>query len=246
MGRKSRAKQNRAEKQSNAIDNHPMIKEIKGFLSKRNIDINNASGLLYVVSMMGNFLIFRSIKEISALPDINPEDNKADENRMEHLGKVLSYECEQLNIEFKETMNELVFPMAGNTKLVKPILTKIYDILDSLIQSDNFRETTENQTENPDFWGDSLADYKNNKKEYFETIKDLFAFFSKVFQYSLDDREMEKHMEKLENIRKTHEIEKDDFLKLRRRASEFFRIAFATYLRIEFQPLREEVDTKFL
>jgi len=59
---------------------------------------------------------------------------------------------------------------------------------------------------------------------------------------------MEKagHIKKLEKIRKTYGIKTDDFLKLRRRATEFFRIAFATYLGIEFQPLREEVDTKIL
>jgi len=55
-----------------------------------------------------------------------------------------------------------------------------------------------------------------------------------------------ERIKKLEKIRKTHGIKTDDFLKLRHRATEFFRIAFATYLRIEFQSLREEVDTKIL
>ncbi len=248
MGRKSRAKQEGVKKRSKMAKKHPMRTEIQEFLLKRHVDINNASRLLYLVSMMANFLIFRSIKEHSNLPDICPEDNKADENRMEKLGQALSYECEQLNIEFQETMNELVFPMAGNTTLVKPILTKIYGLLNSLIPSDNFRQTTESQIENPDFWGDSLTHYEDHKIKYFETIKKLFALCLNVVQYSLDGKKMEKasHIKKLEKIRKTYGIKTNDFLKLRRRATEFFRIAFATYLGIEFQPLREEVDTKIL
>ena len=248
MGRKSRLKQERAKKQSQMAKKHPMKTEIREFLLKRDVDINNASGLLYIVSMMANFLIFRSIKEHSELPNIRPEEAKADENRMEKLGQALSYECERLNIEFQEIMNELVFPMAGNTALVKPILKKICRLLDSLIPSDNFRQTTESQIENPDFWGDSLMHYEDNKKNYFETIKELFALSLNIVQYSFDGREMEKtaHIKKLEKISRTHGVKTDDFLKLRRRATEFFRIAFATYLRIEFQPLREEVDTKIL
>jgi len=248
MGRKSRFKQERAKNQSQTAKKHPMTTEIKGFLLKRDIDINNASGLLYIVSIMANFLIFRSINEHSELPDIQPQENKVDENRMEKLGQALSYECERLSIEFQEIMNELVFPMAGNTALVKPILKKIYSLLESLIPSDNFRQTTESRIENPDFWGDSLIHYVEFKEKYFEAIKDLFALGLKVVQYGLDGREIEKaeHIKKLEEIRKTHRIKTDDFLKLRRRATEFFRIAFATYLRIEFQPIREEVDTKIL
>ncbi|MDI6688723.1 MAG: hypothetical protein QME06_10945, partial [Desulfobacterales bacterium] len=235
-------------KQSQIAEKHPMRREIKEFLLKRDVDINNASGLLYIASMMANFLIFRSIKEYSGLPNIQPEENKADENRMEKLGQALSYECKQFNIELQEIIDELVFPMASNTELVEPILKKIYSLLESIIPSDNFRQTTENQIENPDFWGDSLINYKELKEKYFEAIKDLFALALKVVQYSLDGREMEQagHIKKLEEIRKTHGIKTDDFLKLRRRATEFFRIAFATYLSIEFQPLREDVDTKIL
>lgn len=248
MGRKSREKKERIKKQSQTAKKHPMETEIREFLLKRDVDINNASGLLYIISIMANFLIFRSIKEHSDLPNIRPEEDKADENRMEKLGQALSYECEQLNIEFQEIMNELIFPMAGNTALIKPILKKIYGLLDSIIPSDNFRQTTESQIENPDFWGDSLMHYKDHKEKYFEAIKELFALALNVVQHSLDDMEMEKtgHIKKLEEIRKIHGIKTDDFLKLRRRATEFFRIALATYLGIEFQPLREEVDTKIL
>ena len=246
MGRKSREKKERIKKQSQIVEKHPMKTEIREFLLKRDVDINKSSGLLYIVSMMANFLIFRSIKKHSELPNIRPEEAKSDENRMEKLGQALSYECEGLNIEFQEIMNELIFPMAGNTALVKPVLKKIYGLLNSIIPSDNFRQTTESQIENSDFWGDSLMHYKDHKEKYFEAIKELFALALNVVQYSLDGTEMEKteHIKKLEEIRKTHGIKTDDFLKLRRRATEFFRIAFATYLGIEFQPLREEVDTK--
>ncbi|MBW2568029.1 MAG: hypothetical protein JRD93_01325 [Deltaproteobacteria bacterium] len=248
MGKKSRLKQEKIKKQSKTAKKHPMETKIHQFLLKRDVDLNNASGLLYIVSMMANFLIFRSIKEHSDLPNIRPEEDKADEKRMEKLGQALSYECEELNIEFQEIMNELVFPMAGNTALVKPILKKIYTLLASIIPSDNFRQTTESQIENPDFWGDSLMRYEDHKKNYFETIKELFALALNVVQYSLDGMEMKevRHIKKLEQIRETHAIDAHDFLKLRRRATEFFRIAFATYLGIEFQPLREEVDTKIL
>ena len=115
----------KVKEQSKTAKKHPMETEIQQFLLKRDVDIDNAPRLLYIVSIMANFLIFRSIKKHAKLPNIRQEEDKADENRMEKLGQALSYECEQLNIEFQEIMNELVFPMAGNTALVKPMLKKI-------------------------------------------------------------------------------------------------------------------------
>jgi hypothetical protein len=52
------------------------------------------------------------------------------------------------------------------------------------------------------------------------------------------------HEKELEEIRNTFEIDPDDFQKLRRRATEFYKIAFAKYLSMVFQPVRDEVDQK--
>ncbi len=224
---------------------HPMRREIRAFLEKRGVTMDESSGLLYIVSMMASFLIYRSIKEHTQLPVIRPDEEKADGSRMERLGRTLAHECRQLHIEFQEVIDELVFPMAGNKALVDSILQNIYGMLDSLIPSDSFREGSEKQIENPEFWGDSLTQYADRKEDYFEAVKELFAHVLAIARPSVNtDLEKTNHEKELEEIRKKYGIDPDDFLKLRRRATEFFRIAFATYLGIVFQPLREEVDEK--
>ena len=75
----------KVKEQSKTAKKHPMETEIQQFLLKRDVDINNASRLLYIVSIMANFLIFCSIKEHAKLPNIRQEEDKADENRMEKL-----------------------------------------------------------------------------------------------------------------------------------------------------------------
>jgi hypothetical protein len=227
------------------IRKHPIWSEIQAFLEKRGMTIDESCRLLYIVSMMAGFLIYRSIKEQGKLPVIRPEEEKADESRMEKLGMVLEYECRQLHIEFQEVVSELVFPMAGKKALTEPILQKIYEMLDSLVLSDNFREGTEKQIENTEFWGDSLRHYADRKEDYFEAVKELFAFVLSTARPDVNTDLGKANPEKeLEEIRKKYGIEPDDFWKLRRRATEFFRIAFATHLGIVFQPLREEADEK--
>lgn len=227
------------------IRKHPMWSEIQAFLEKRGMTIDESCRLLYIVSMMAGFLIYRSIKEQGKLPVIRPEEEKADESRMEKLSMVLGYECRQLHIEFQEVVSELVFPMAGKKALKEPILQKIYEMLDSLVLSDNFREGTEKQIENTEFWGDSLRHYADRKEDYFEAVKELFAFVLSTARPDVNTELGKANPEKeLEEIRKKYGIEPDDFWKLRRRATEFFRIAFATHLGIVFQPLREEADEK--
>jgi hypothetical protein len=195
--------------------------------------------------MMAGFLVYRSIKEQAKLPVIRPEEEKADESRMEKLGRVLEYKCHQLHIDFQEIISELVFPMAGNKTLVEPILQKVYGMLDSLVPSDSFREGSEKQIENTEFWGDSLTHYADRKEDYFEVVKELFAFvLATALPNATEDLGKTNPEKELEEIRKKYEIEPDDFWKLRRRATEFFRIAFATHLGIVFQPLREEADEK--
>jgi hypothetical protein len=227
------------------IRKHPMWSEIQAFLEKRGMTIDESCRLLYIVSMMAGFLIYRSIKEQAKLPVIRPEEEKADESRMEKLGMVLEYECRQLHIEFQEVVSELVFPMAGKKALTEPILQKTYEMLDSLVLSDNFREGSEKQIENTEFWGDSLRHYADRKEDYFEAVKELFAFVLASARPDVNTDLGKANPEKeLKEIRKKYGIEPDDFLKLRRRATEFFRIAFATHLGIVFQPLREEADEK--
>jgi hypothetical protein len=227
------------------IRRHPMWREIQVFLEKRGLTIDESRGLLYIVSMMAGFLNYRSIKEQAKLPVIRPEEEKADESRMEKLGRVLEYECRQLHIEFQEVISELVFPIARNKALTEPIFQKIYGMLDSLILSDSFREGTEKQINNTEFWGDSLTHYADRKEAYFEGVKELFALVLATSRPNVTkDLGETNHEKELEQIRKKYGIEPDDFLKLRRRAIGFFKIAFATHLGIVFQPVREEADEK--
>jgi hypothetical protein len=246
MGKKSRLKKERKERGfGEAIRQHPMKEEISAFLKKRRVAMDEASGLLYIVSLMASFLIYRSIKKHTELPVISPDEEKADQNRVERLGKVLDQECRHLHIESQDIMNELVFPMVGNKALMGPILRKVYEMVDSLIPSDSFRQPTEAHIEDSELWGDSLAQYSDRKDAYFQAVKKLFTLVLAISRAALDDELETIDQEKeLEEIRKTHGIEPDDFQKLRRRATEFFKIAFAKYLSIVFQPVREEVDQK--
>jgi hypothetical protein len=227
------------------IRRHPMWREIQAFIEKRGLTIDESRGLLYIVSMMAGFLNYRSIKEQAKLPVIRPEEEKADESRMEKLGRVLEYECHQLHIEFQEVISELVFPISRNKALTEPIFQKIYGMLDSLVLSDSFREGTEKQIDNSEFWGDSLTHYADRKEDYFEGVKELFALVLATSRPNVTkDLGGTNHEKELEQIRKKYGIEPDDFWKLRRRAIAFFKIAFATHLGIVFQPVREEADEK--
>jgi hypothetical protein len=246
MGRKSRLKKERKEQGfGEAVRGHPMREEIGAFLKKRRVAMDKASGLLYIVSLMASFLIHRSIKKHTQLPVISPDEEKADENRVQRLGTTLEHECRHLHIEPREIMNELVFPMAGNKAVMEPILRKVYDMVDSLIPSDSFRQPTEAHIEDPELWGDSLTHYDRQKEAYFQAVKELFALVLNISRCTLDEAsDSIGHEKKLEDIRKTYAIEANDFQKLRRRATEFYKIAFAKYLSMVFQPVRDEVDQK--
>ena len=69
---------------------------------------------------------------------------------MERVGMAMGNECRQLHFESHEVMDELVLPMAAHKALMEPILNRTHGMLDSLVLSDNFRETTEGQIENPE------------------------------------------------------------------------------------------------
>ncbi len=246
MGKKSRLKKEKRQGElEQALRRHPMEKEIRAFLKKRRLKTHKASGLLHMVTLMASFLTYRSIKNHAQLPVLNPEEEKADRNRVERISKILGYECSQLNIEFQEIMDDLVLPMAENKTLMEPIVNKTYATLESLIPSEHFRQPTEEQIENPELWGDSLEHYADRKEDYFLAVKDLFALVLANARSGHDEKSDEVgHEEEIEQIERTYEIDHDDFQKLRRRATEFFRIAFASHLGIAFQPLRDEVDEK--
>jgi hypothetical protein len=246
MGKKSRLKKERKEHGfKEAMTRHPMREEIRAFLKKRHLAVDKASGLLYIVSLMASFLTHRLIKKHTQLPVISPDEEKADEKRLERLGTVLEHECQHLHIESQELMNELVFPMAGNKAVMKPVLRKVYEMVDALIPSDSFRQPTEAHIEDPELWGDSLAHYADRKEEYFQAVKRLFTLVLAISRSTLEaEPEKMDHEKELEEINNTFEIDPDDFQKLRRRATEFYKIAFAKYLSMIFQPVRDEVDQK--
>lgn len=246
MGEKSRLKKEKRQGElERALGQHPMRKEVLEFLKKRRAPTNEASRLLYLISMMASFLLYRSIGEGAQLPVIRREEEEADRNRVERIGRALGYECHQLNIELKEIMDELVFPMTRNKVLMKPILDKTYESLEGLIPSDHFRQPTEEQIENPEFWGDSLEHYADRKEDYFQVVKKLFALVLDNARSKHDEvLEMVDREKEIEDIRKTYSVDHDDFQKLRRRATDFFRIAFSSHLGIVFQPVRDEVDEK--
>lgn len=227
------------------IRKHPMWTEIRAFIEKRGVAIDALRELLYIVSLMAGFLMRRAIREEAKLPVIHSEEEKADESRMEKLGRFLEYECRWLNIEFRDVLSELVYPMAANKALMEPVLRNVYEILDSLVLSDGFREGVEREIDNAEFWGDSLEHYADRKEDYFEVMKKLFSFvLSTARPDATQDMGKTNDDTELEGIRKKYGIDPGDFGKLRRRAVEFFKIAFATHLGFVFQPLREEVDKK--
>lgn len=246
MGRKSRIKKNNRQGILKEAMAHPLKGEIRTFLDRRGLATDKDSGLLYSVSMMVNFLIYGSIKERLQLPVIRPEEEEADKNRRERLGIVLGYECRQIGVDFQEVLDELVYPMAGNKVFIEPIFDEVYGMLASLVSSNNFRQTTEGQIESQEFWGDSLTHYADRKEDYFRVVKELFTLVLAVTRSGTGvELEGVSREEKMEEIQKTYRVDPDDFLKLRRRASEFFRIAFATYLNMQFQPVREDIDKRF-
>ena len=246
MGKKSRLKRERKEHGFiEAITRHPMREAIRAFLKKRHVAVDNASGLLYIVSLMASFLTHRLIKKHTQLPVISPDEEKADDNRLERLGAVLEHECRHLHIESQALMNELVFPMAGNKAVMEPVLRKVHEMVEALIPSDSFRQPTEAHIEDRELWSDSLAHYADRKEAYFQAVKELFTLVLAISRSTLEaEPQTIDHDKELEAIKSTFEIDPDDFQKLRRRATEFYKIAFAKYLSMVFQPVRDEVDQK--
>ncbi len=247
MGKKSRLKKERKEQGlGRELNRHPMGQEILSFFKKRRVATTQAAGLLHVISLMAVFLIHLPIMKHTQLPVINPEKDKADNDRLHKLGRALEHECHQLGIVVQEVMDELVLPMGKNQALMEPILQRIHQMLDSVISSKEFRQGTEAQMDNSELWGDNLKHYGKQKEEYFQAVKELFALVLAISRASVEEKlEAVDQENRLEKIRKTYGIEPDEFLKLRRRATEFFRIAFAKYLSMVFQPVRDDVDSMF-
>ncbi|MDD2391201.1 MAG: hypothetical protein PHP23_15930 [Desulfobacterales bacterium] len=247
MGRKSRGKIIKQQRELEEEKRNPMRRDMRLFLKKKNVKIENAQGMLCLVSVMVDFMIHNSIRTFLKLPGISPEEDQADKNRMSILGKALEYEAAHLKIEMEDIVKNLVYPLTAKTELVYPIMNKILGGLDAMALSDDFRQTTENQIENPDLWKDSLEDYAERTEDYFQALKELFILTIIIIRSSLDANQSENSYDKnYDDIRDTYRILPADFLKLRRRATEFFKIAFASYLRIEFQPLRDQLDKQLV
>jgi hypothetical protein len=247
MGKKSRLRKGKGQGKFEENMTRLISGKTRAFLEKRHVAMERASRLSYIVSMMVNFLIYRSIKEHIQLPAVHPDEENADQDRMEAIRKCLASECQQLWIKFQDIMDELVSPLAENEALFEPILRNIYRILDSFVSSKDFREAVEKQIEDPESWNDSLLHYADRQEDYFEVVKRLFGLDLAVVRSGLDGESEGVGYEKsLEHIRKEYEIQPDDFEKLTRRATAFFRAVFATYLELDFQRVRDEVDTKIL
>ena len=246
MGKKSRLKKETKQRQMEEAIKKPVEAETKAFLKTRRVAVGKAYRLSYLISMIVNFMVYRSIKTGIQLPSVRPNEEELDENRLEGLHTDLGLECGNLGIEPRDVIAEVVSPLAGNEVLMGKVLKKNYDILESLIPSENFRQMMEGQIEDPDTWGDSLSNYEERKGDYFEALKDLFALDLATVRSGLEgDAGVTDYEGNLEQIKEKYDIEPEDFEKLRRRATEFLRVAFANYLEIDFQLVREEVDAKF-
>lgn len=223
--------------------NNPMRRDMKAFLKKRNVRIDKAQGILFLISVMVNFLIYDSIKKFLKLPGISREADQADNARMSMLGRVLEYEAGQMDLDFHEIVEELIYPLSARREIVHPIMHEIFDMLDPLALSDDFRATTESQIENEEFWGDSLEEYSQRPEDYFQAVKELFILTVIVIRAGLGNDQKDRNFDKeFEDIRETYSIAPADYLKLRRRATDFFKIAFASYLQMKYQPLKDQVD----
>jgi len=207
------------------------------------VEEKKGSTIVYLVSMIVNFMIYRSIKAGIQLPTIRPDEEELDENRLEGLRTDLRSESSGLGLGWQEVMNHLVSPLGGNETLMGQVLRRNYDLLESLISSSSFREMTEGQIENPDTWGDSLPDYKVRQEDYFAAIKEIFALDLAVVR---SDAEWEREPPDLEgtlaSIKGKYKLDGDELEKLRRRATEFLRAAFANYLEMDFQIVRRAID----
>jgi hypothetical protein len=245
MGKKSRLKQGKKQRQIEESIKKPVEKETKAFLRMYGVDEEKGATLVFLVSMIVNFMIYRSIKAGLQLPSVRPNEEELDENRLEGLYTDLRSECGDLGLGWQEVTENLVSPSVGNEALVGQVLRKNYDILESLIPSDSFRQMTEGQIENPDTWGDSLTDYEVRQEEYFEAIKEIFSLDLAVVSSDVDcEREPPDLEGTLEKIKGKYRLGADDLEKLRRRATEFLRAAFANYLEMDFQLVRRTLDAR--
>jgi hypothetical protein len=245
MGKKSRLKKGKKQYQLEEAIKKPVEAETKAFLKTRRVAVGKAYRLSYLISMIVNFMVYRSIKTGIQLPSVRPNEEELDENRLQGLHTDLGLECGILGIEFQDVIAEVVSPLAGNEVLMGKVLKKNYDILESLIPSENFRQMMEGQIENPDTWGDSLSNYEERKGDYFEAIKELFRYDLSIVRSDVDEGFQEPDPgKKLAQIKEKYGFESEDFEKLRRRATEFLRVAFANYLEIDFQGVRMEVDAR--
>lgn len=247
MGRKSRLKKEKKELPAEDVIADPVERETRRFLKTRGLAAGGdaeekGSRLTFLVSMIVNFMIYRFIKAGIHLPSVSHEEEQHDELRLQGLNTSLENVCTELGIAPYE-VNDLVSVLAGDETLVGQVMSKNYTILESLVPSEAFLEMTDGQIENPDTWGDSLTEYASRKEDYFEALKEIFLLNLEVVRTGSDAGASVPDFEGgLAQIKIKYHLNADDLEKLRRRGTEFFMAAFAQYLEMDFQRVREAFD----
>jgi len=248
MGKKSRLKQERKQKDQSNIKaqvTNPVNLKTREFLNQRGLSEDATEKLAYLTSMLVNFAIYRLIKQSIQLPSVKPEHEKLDGSRIEGLHKELEDECRHLGLEAQEVIDEVVTPLGRDESIVQQILANLYNLLETLIPTENFRKMTEEQIQDVESWGDSLDGYEARKEDYFEALKEIFALNLSVVRSGVDggSAPVDLHVG-LEDIRQHYDLPSNEFEKLVRRATEFLRVSFANYLEIDFQGVRLELHAR--
>ena len=244
MGKKSRLKKEKRERQFQEEISDPVKREVRSFLIRQGVDPDQGGQLSYLILTLVNFSIYHFIKERTQLPPIRPDEEKRDEARLKSLHVALEAECLSLGIDYQIVVNELVTGLGTNETLVSQILQKVYGLMDSLTSSKSFDDMTDGQIENPDTWGDSLVQYEERKEDYVEAIKALFDFNLSVVRSDVQNSEQIMPVLDPSEIREKYSIPPGEFDKLVRRATEFLRAAFANYLEMEFHGVRLALDAR--
>jgi len=245
MGKKSRLKREKKESKLQEQVDQPTKVKTSEFLAKRGLSEEEGETLGYLVSMQVNFSVYRTIKQGIALPSVKPEHEKLDDSRVEGLNKELEDTCQKLGVDVQDVIDEIVTPLCQDESIIYRVLENIYDILETLVPTENFRKMTEEQMEDVEAWGDSLADYEDRKEEYFQALKEIFALHLSVVRQGSGQAPAALDLDAgLAEIKEHYGLTSDQLEQLVRRATEFLRVAFANYLEIDFQGVRLELHAR--
>ena len=242
-------KKEKKKQQMDDVITGPVERETRKLLEEVGLGIGfeadeRGTKLINLVGIMVNFEIYRCIKSGIQLPTLNQEEEAKDEERLRLVRTSLEQVSTELGIAPYE-VSDLISKLASDEELIGQIMAKNYDMLESLVGSQAFHEMTNGQVENPDTWGDSLPDYASLEGTYFDALKEVFLLNLKVVRAGSDGSESTPDLEGgLVGIGKKYDLPADSLDKLSRRGTEFLRAAFANYLEMDFQPVREGLDGK--